>query len=196
MNKLIIIWLFSMVALSSNAQKGLDAQRLKKLEGFLELEIPTESRNWFTDRARVDDYEIAFAKDTFRVERIRCMLINDIFDDLNKKEADTTQHKSEEERVIQEESKSTEFVAVYEETAKRYNQLITKYVQLVDAKYPPKLKKKLKQSQGAWQAYREHVMDIFIDTHGDSMQKSRRLMAMNKTRLLELYEFYQDVADE
>ena len=160
------------------------------------MEIPTEEPRWFTDRARVDDYEIAFSKDTFRVERMNCMLINDMFDDLAKKLADTTQNKSDEYRAIQEESKTSENVAIYEETAKRYDQLITKYVRLIDAKYPPKLKEKLKQSQKAWQTYRDHVMGLFDATYGDSMQKSMRLRAMNKTRLLELYEFYQDVATE
>ena len=191
-----IIGLLLMVCFIAKAQKGLDTQLLKTFDALIELEIPIESQNWFTDRARVDDYEIAFAKDTFRVERMRCLLMNDIFDDLNKKDADTTQTKSEEDRVIREESASATFVAVYEETAKRYDQLITKYVRLIDTKYPPKLKQKLKQSQDAWQTYRKHVMGIFDATHGDSMLKSRRLMAMNKTRLLELYEFYQDVADE
>jgi hypothetical protein len=197
MNKLIIIWHFSIIAISLTAQKGLDPQRLKKLEGLIELEIPTESRSWFTDRARVDDYEIAFSKDTFRVERMRCLLINDIFDDLDKKLADTTQNKSDDGRIAQEETKSGEIVAIYEEISKRYDQLIEKYVGLTDAKYPPKLKQKMMQSQNAWHTYRAHVMGLFDATqYAGSIQKSMRLMAMNKARLMELYEFFQDVTTD
>lgn len=58
MNKSIIVAILSMVAIVSNAQKGLDTQRLKTIERLIELEIPAEEPHWFTDRARVDDYEI------------------------------------------------------------------------------------------------------------------------------------------
>lgn len=164
MNKLIIIWLFSIMAISLTAQKGLDPQRLKTLEGLIELEIPTESRSWFTDRARVDDYEITFSKDTFRVERLRCLLLNDIFDDLDKRQADTTQNKSDDGKIVQEESKITQIIAVHDEISKRYDQLIAKYVGLTEAKYPPKLKQKMTQSQNAWLTYRAHIMGLFDAT--------------------------------
>lgn len=197
MKRTIILSILLVTTALVKAQKSIDPKRIKLIEQQIEMEIPTEEKRWFLDRARVDAYEVEFSRDTFRVASMRCMLMSDFFENSDSEKADSTVSKNEDSLAVPAISKMDNITVVYEETARRYDQLITKYVHLSENKCPPEIKEKWLKSQKTWLSYRQEVQALYdLFYSHDAFEKIDKLVKMNKTRLLEVYGFYNRLASE
>ena len=178
MKGLKILFFLLFVAPTAQAQTLFDTKRLKLIDSLIELEIPTEQLKWLEGRKRIEDYEIEFCKDTFRIRQMRCMLINSMSE-------------------MENESSLKKLAFIYETEASRFDKLVDKYVILLEQKYPKKQKETLLASQKHWQSYRKSVLQLFDETYNGydvSLNKNQQHVKINELRLIELYELYIEIA--
>lgn len=178
MKGLKILFFLLFVATTAQAQILFDAKRLKLIDSLIELEIPTEQLKWLEGRKRIEDYEIEFCKDTFRIRQMRCMLINSMSE-------------------MENESSLKKLAFIYETEANQFDKLVDKYVILLEQKYPKKQRETLLVSQKHWQSYRKSVLQLFDETYNGydaSLNKNQQQVKINELRLRELYELYDEVA--
>lgn len=185
------------VSMQAQTKNILDSLNLRAIERQIELEMSAAEKNWFYDRnpESNEDYERAFSRDTFLVERVHCMLMQEFFTTFGQAEDDSTFWKQDEAIIIPIINRNDSiYLAIYQQTAQRYDRLINRYVDLIlKSSYGGKMsdpwKKKIKQSQEAWLRYRSLMLEIQPLNDISTIW----LIQLNKQRLLELYNLYDSI---
>ena len=175
----------------------LDSMNMKVIERHIELEIPSAEKGWFSDRnpESIEAYEWEFARDTFRIHRLQCMLLTAFWDEWEKTESDSAFWKQDEEilfPIIQ--KRDANDLAIYQETARRYDLLVERYFNLILASpYSGngRWKTALQQSQEAWLTYRRLMLEV--KGQQDDILTVLWLIKLNKDRLLEVFEIYDNL---
>ena len=161
-----LLWCFT---ITTQAQTTIDPKRIAQIDAAIAIEMPTQEQKWLEDQARIDDNDLEFHRDTFRVNYTRCQLVND----------------------LEEDAQMEHLVAIYQYTALRYDQLIGKYDALMRKCTVPALQAAYIQSQESWLAYRKQTLALFSDSPETSDQAIQHL-TINKHRLAEIYFFYSE----
>jgi hypothetical protein len=159
--------------LPAKSQQAIDPKRIAQITTNVEIELPAEEENWMIGRQRMDDYELEFRRDTFRVKRATCYLMNDL-----------------------EEADMAYFIAVHENAASRYAELIDKYDALIRTCRYKKFIKAYIRSQKSWVAYQEQTLALFGKPGDENYELATRRMQMNINRLEEIYYLYSELVFE
>jgi hypothetical protein len=160
--------------LPAKSQQAIDPKRIAQINADVEIELPAEEKNWRIDRQRMDDYELEFRRDTFRVKRANCYLMGDLEGD------DFMPY----------------LVAVHTYSASRYAELIDKYDALIRASRYKKFIKAYIRSQKAWVAYQTQTLALIGKPDDENYELATRHMQMNLNRLEEIFYLYSELVFE
>ena len=158
----------------------INPTKLQEIDTLTTLALPEQENRWLEGRKRMEEYEMEYQRELFRVENRKALLLKDILAGVDVGEAGA--------------SKSAAFAAINQLTAEGYGQLIEKYLRLTAARYPEGLREQLLASQETWAAYRGEMMALWEAT-GTGMEKSIWYVDTTQKRLQEVFELYQNVAD-
>jgi hypothetical protein len=122
----------------------------------------------------MDDYELEFRRDTFRVKRAKCYLMSD----------------------MEEDNHMAYLIAVYDYAASRYAELIHKYDALIRTCRYKKYRKAYIRSQKSWAAYQEQTLSLFGKPSDENYELATRHMQMNLNRLEEIFYLYSELVFE
>ncbi|MEO6037740.1 MAG: hypothetical protein ABIQ93_04945 [Saprospiraceae bacterium] len=179
----ICLFAFLLYTFTVAAQRAVDPKWLKQAETALAIEMPTAETQWLAERAYIGEVEMGFRRDTFRIRYTLCFLNNSLFE--------------EQDSMEMEESKIDRYAANLDWAASEYDRLITKYLGLTESYYPLYINKaslkKLWKSQKAWINYRDPFLALYNSGSGFSIVSELR-RKINKERLLELYDFYEELS--
>lgn len=160
--------------LPAKSQQAIDPKRIAQINANVEIELPAEEENWMIGRQRMDDDELEFRKDTFRVKRAKCYLMSD----------------------LEEDNHMAYVVAVYDYAASRYAELIHKYDTLIRKCRYKKYRKAYIRSQKTWTAYQAQTLALFGKPSDENYELATRRMQMNLNRLEEIYYLYSELVFE
>lgn len=186
------------VSMQAQTRNILDSLNLRAMERQIELEMPAAEKNWFYNRnpEGIEDYMKEFSRDTFLIERVHYMLMEEFITTFGQAENDSTFWKQDEAVIgpIVHRNDSI-YLAIYQQTAQRYDRLINRYVNLIlKSSYGGEMsdpwKKKINQSQEAWLRYRSLMLEVQPQNDPYTFFW---LIQLNKQRLLEMYNIYDSI---
>jgi hypothetical protein len=160
--------------LPAKSQQAIDPKRIAQINANVEIELPAEEKNCLSDRQRMDDDELEFRKDTFRVKRAKCYLMSE----------------------LEEDNHMAYVVAVYDYAASRYAELIHKYDALIRTCRYKKYRKAYIRSQKSWVTYQAQTLALFGKPSDENYELATRRMQMNLNRLEEIYYLYSELVFE
>jgi hypothetical protein len=160
-------------SLTVNSQNTIDPQRIAQINASINIELPAEEQNWMIGRKQMEDDELEFRRDTFRVKRAKCYLMNDLEDE-----------------------NLPYLISVYNYTASRYSELIDKYDALMRKCRYKKYRKTYIKSQKFWVAYQKQLLSLYGLPNDENFDIAAKKLEMNKIRLEEIYNLYTDLLEE
>lgn len=179
----------------------LSPLNIQAIERQVEAEIPEAEKEWFRERDpnTIDAYEREYSRDTFRVNRVACLLLEDWFEAFEPMGRDSGFWDQPEELLLPLVQGSDAIADdIRQETARRYDLLIDKYLHLIlmpgyqyhheDGNW----RLLMQQSQDSWLTYRQLMLDL-RNQFWLRTETQLWLIELNKNRLYELYRIYQDI---
>jgi hypothetical protein len=186
------------VSMQAQTRNILDSLNLRAMERHIELEMPAAEKNWFYNRnpESIEDYERAFSRDTFLIERVHCMLMEEFLTTFGQVENDSTFWKQDEAITAPIIHRNDSIcLAIDLQTAQRYDRFINRYLNLIlNSSYGGKMsdpwKQNIKKSQDAWLMYRSLMLEVLPPNDPST---SFWLIQLNKQRLFEVYSLYSSI---
>ncbi|MEI6409896.1 MAG: hypothetical protein WCR52_10965 [Bacteroidota bacterium] len=158
---------------NAKGQHVIDPQRIAQINASIDIELLAEEQNWMGGQNPIENDEMEFHRDTFRINRTKCNLLND-WENMN----------------------MTYCISVYEYSAARYAELIDKYDALMRKCWYKKYRKTYIRSQKLWVAYQKQLLSLYGSPNEKNFERSAKKLEMNKIRLGEIYNFYTDLLEE